>query len=73
VSFIDRRGHGHTIGPTNASGAVGHMFGHSLALPAMVEHVVVCICPCPNNRLAALACISWQESYVWFLHYVKGN
>jgi hypothetical protein len=33
-------------------------------VPAEVEHVEVCFCPCPSICLATLTCVSWQRSCV---------
>jgi hypothetical protein len=40
-------------------------------VPAKVEHVATCFCPCSNAHLATLASISLQRSHVWSLHYSK--
>jgi hypothetical protein len=49
-------------------------------VPAEVEHVEVCFCPCPSTYLAALTCVSWQRSRVRslpcsksFLFYVSSD
>jgi hypothetical protein len=33
-------------------------------VPAEVEHVELCFCPCPSACLAALTCVSWQRSSI---------
>jgi hypothetical protein len=58
------------LGRPTLGARAGADWAHS-QVPAEVEHVAACFCPCSNAHFTTLACISWQTSRVWSLHYAK--